>query len=86
VSGFACLRDQDAGSHVPHVDVAAARALIRGLSPRLVSQTYGINLRTAYRWRRELVAIESVRVDGWIATFARRRNLPPVRMTAWEVA
>ena len=30
--------------------------------------------------------IESVQVDGWVATFARRRSSPPVRLTAWMPA
>jgi len=87
VSGFgnAFQRYEGAGQ-TALVDVAAAHAILRGVSPADVSAVYGISVRTAYRWRRELVAIESVRVDGWVATFARRRNLPPVRMTAWEVA
>jgi hypothetical protein len=80
------FRDKDAGTHIPNVDVAAALAILKGMRPREVAQIYGIGKRTAYRWRRELVAIESVRVDGWVATFARRRNSPPVRLTAWEVA
>jgi hypothetical protein len=80
------VRNYERPGQTPGLDIACARAILRGLHPREASLAYGVNLRTAYRWRRDLVAIESVRVDGWVATFARRRDSPPVRLTAWEVA
>ena len=69
----------------PGLDLAAVRALLRGVHPRVVADVYGVNARTAYRWGRDLVAVEVVQVDGWIATFARRRDKPPVRITEWTL-
>lgn len=78
------FRRYEAPGTTPNIDAMACRALLRGMTPQDAVKVYGVNLRTAYRWRRELVAVEVVRVDGWTATFARRRSQPPVRLTAWE--
>ena len=66
------------------IGASAAAAIMRGVPPKDVASIYGISKRTAYRWRKDLVAVEVVRVDGWTATFARRRRKPPVRISAWE--
>jgi hypothetical protein len=65
---------------------AAAEDLIAGRSPTLVARESGMSVRTAYRWRAQLVGIESVCVGGWVATFAIRRGKPPSRISAWERA
>jgi hypothetical protein len=60
--------------------------LLAGVHPRIVADELGVSLRTAYRWRRDVVAVEVVTVDGWTATFVRRQRRPPVRISAWERA
>lgn len=68
----------------PEMTADAATDLLAGRSPRMVAKEAGMSVRTAYRWRAELVSVESVRVGGWVATYAHRRRLPPVRISAWE--
>lgn len=82
----ATARRYERPHNAPGLDERAMRALLRGMKPRDVAECYGVNLRTAFRWRRDLVAVELVSVDGWTATFARRRGKPPVRVTEWEHA
>lgn len=79
-------RRWDSNGHVPELTASLAHKLMAGVAPRELAEVSGVSVRTLYRWRRELVAIESVRVDGWTATFARRRYQPPVRISAWERA
>lgn len=74
----------DQARTTPEMTADAARDLIAGRSPQMVARETGMSVRTAYRWRAELVAIESVRVGGWVATYAHRRRLPPVRISPWE--
>ena len=80
----AAFRHFESASTTPAIDDRAMRALLRGVTPKDVAELYGVNLRTAYRWRRDLVAVESVCVDGWVATFARRRDKPPARISEWS--
>lgn len=66
--------------------IGAAARLLAGVHPSIVARETGMNLRTAYRWKNGLRAIEPVTVDGWTATFARFVGRPPVRISAWERA
>ena len=77
-------RRYDTSVQASALEPRAAAAILRGVPPKDVASVYGINIRTAYRWRSELVAVETVTVDGWAATFARRRRKPPVRISTWE--
>lgn len=80
----AFLRRYDGPGQSAGLEERAAEAVLRGVPVREVAEVYGVHLRTAYRWKHDLVALETVRVDGWTATFARRRRKPPIRVSAWE--
>lgn len=78
------FRSYDQPRTVPELVESAASDLLAGRSPSLVARDTGMSVRTAYRWRAELTAIESVRVGGWVAVYAHRRSKPPVRISSWE--
>jgi hypothetical protein len=69
---------------VPALGIEGARLLLAGVAPKDVAASTGMSVRTAYRWRKDLRAIELVEVDGWTATFARFRYRAPVRISAWS--
>lgn len=68
---------------VPAVSIQAAQRLLAGVAPKIVAVETGMSVRTAYRWRRDLRAVELVVMDGWEAWFARFRYRHPVRISAW---
>jgi hypothetical protein len=74
----------DAPNHAPAIEPRSAAALLRGVHPRDVAECYGVNLRTAYRWKRALVDIEVVTLGNWQAVYAIRDGVPPIRIGAWE--
>ena len=74
----------DIDGQTPFLDAGAAHRLLSGVHPAIVAAETGMSIRTAYRWRRGLRAVELVVIDGWAATFARFDGRPPVRITAWE--
>ena len=80
------LQRFDQVRHTPGLEERAMRALVRGVKPKDVAEVYGVNVRTAYRWRRDLVAVESVQVGGWVATFVTRRGRPPARISEWTAS
>lgn len=63
-----------------------ARRILAGWTPRAVAAASAgrMNVRTAYRWRAELVRLDTVIVAGYAATFAIRRTKPPLRISEWE--
>lgn len=62
----------------------AARRLLAGWSPRAIAVGTGVSLRTAQRWRSEIVRVEDVEVGGYVASFAIRRTKPPLRLEPWR--
>jgi len=70
----------------PSIDAWMARRILAGWTPKAIVAAAGdsISLRTVYRWKRDLLALEEVTVDGWTATFVRRRYKPPCRVSAWK--
>jgi len=74
----------DAPNHSPAIEPRSAAALLRGVPPRDVATLYGVNIRTAYRWKRSLIDIEVVTLGKWQAVFAIRAGVPPKRIGAWE--
>lgn len=81
------IRDYDApAAHRPAIDEWIAMRLLAGMHPKAVVVASGhvMALRTAYRWKRELVALEVVEPDGRQATFAIRRGVPPARISPWR--
>jgi hypothetical protein len=70
----------------PHLDEWVARRLLAGMHPTAAVLASGsaMSARTAYRWRKELVALEVVELDGRQATFAIRRTQPPARISPWR--
>jgi hypothetical protein len=70
------------------LDVWLAARLLAGMHPKAVAVASGgaITWRTAYRWRRALLGLREVELDGYTATFAIRRDFPPSRLTPWTKA
>lgn len=72
----------------PQVDVWVAHRLLAGMHPKALAVAVdgALSIRTIYRWKRALVALEVVELAGMQATFAIRRGQAPARITAWEKA
>lgn len=68
-------------------DLWLCRRLLAGWRPTaIVTAAAGrVSVRTVYRWRRELVRLEQVEVDGWVAWYAIRRTMPPARISPWSM-
>ena len=66
------------------VDPFLARRILAGWSAQAVAVAGGVSLRTAFRWRLEICAVEEIEFGGWVATFALRRTRPPLRLDAWR--
>jgi len=80
------IRDWDGRpSSRPAIDEWIACRLLAGMSPKavVVASDNAMTVRTAYRWRRELVGLAEVEVGGFRATFAIRRTSPPARVSSW---
>lgn len=75
-------------AHRPAIDLWLAARILGGMAPKAVVVASGgaFTLRTAYRWRRALVALEVVEVGGFAATYAIRRGQEPARLTTWAKA
>ena len=63
----------------------AVRRLLAGWTPQAVVVACGgeFSVRTAYRWRKAILSIETVRVGAYEADFVIRRKGTPIRVTAW---
>lgn len=72
----------------PEFDLWLAQRLLAGWHPKAIvaASDNRINVRTAYRWARDLLRLEEVLVGGYVATFAIRRGSPPSRLTEWARA
>jgi hypothetical protein len=68
------------------LDLWITRRALAGMTPKALAVAAGVSLRTAYRWHADLVAIEHVELNGWIATYVTRRNKPPIRVSEWRRA
>jgi len=54
----------------PELSIGAAARLLAGVHPKIVAAEHGVSLRTAYRWRKGLRAIE-------VSTKSRAVAYPP---------
>ncbi len=72
----------------PYFDEWLAGRVLAGWGAKAIVAASGgaFSERTAYRWKRELVRLETVRVGGHEATFAIRRFRPPTRLSAWRLS
>ena len=66
------------------VDVWAVRRMLHGMHPIAVAVAAGVSIRTAYRWRNDVVGLEEVTIGAHSATFVLRRDKPPMRLTPWR--
>jgi hypothetical protein len=76
----------DQPHHETPIDVWLLGRLLAGWTPRAVAVASAgrISLRTAYRWRKAIMSIETVRVGPYEAEFAVRRRRGPIRVSEWR--
>lgn len=60
------------------------RRVLAGWSPTAIAVAAGVSKRTAYRWIREIEAVEEVRIGSFVASFAICRTRPPFRLEPWR--
>lgn len=72
----------------PAIDLWLAARILGGMHPKAVVVASGnaISLRTAYRWKRALLALEEVQIGDYRAVYAIRRGQGPARLSMWERA
>lgn len=72
----------------PAIDLWLAARILAGMAPKAIVVASGgaFSLRTAYRWKRALVALVEIEVGGYVATYAIRRDQAPGRLTTWTRA
>ena len=70
----------------PYFHEWLARRVLAGYSAKAIVAASGgaFSERTAYRWKRDLVRLETVCLGGFEATFAIRRSHPPTRLSSWR--
>lgn len=71
-------------SSKPAFDPWLLRRMLAGMSPKALAIAGEMSVRTAYRWRSEMVSVEEVTVGGYKATYVLRRTKPPIRVTSWS--
>lgn len=64
------------------LDPWAARRIFAGWSVDAVAVAAGVSKRTAYRWAKTS-SLETVRIGGYVATYAIRTDAAPIRITDW---
>jgi hypothetical protein len=55
-----------------------------GWHPQAIATAAGVSLRTAQRWRSQVLRIEEVELGGYVARFAICRTRPPFRLEPWR--
>lgn len=70
----------------PDLDEWVVRRVLAGMHPKALVAAAGgaVSLRTAYRWKHDIVGVEQVQVGEYRASYVLRRDAPPTRITAWE--
>lgn len=79
-------RYQGGPSNEPALDRWLAERVLAGWKPAALVVASGgtFTMRTAYRWRAQLVRLEDIVIGDHVATFAIRRTQPPVRIEPWR--
>ena len=83
--GNGLIRNIAADPPLGRMDVWAIRRMLSGMAPVSVAVAADVSVRTAYRWRAEVIGLEDIVVGPWRATFVLRRNKPPMRLTVWRM-
>ena len=78
--------DKAASGIGPRFDAWLVRRLLAGMHPSALAVAGGISVRSAYRWRRDVLAMEDVRVGEHVATYVVRRDKTPIRVSRWRPA
>lgn len=66
------------------MDPWLARRILAGWRPEAVANAGGISVRSAKRWRKDLVDVATVELGGYAATFAVRDGKAPIRLDDWR--
>jgi hypothetical protein len=65
-------------------DAWIVERIVAGWRPQAIAVAAGVSLRTAQRWRAEVIRVEELSVGGWVARFAVCRTRAPFRLEPWR--